>query len=229
MRTKISIEIDSDVYSAFRDALDANFVKAPMILMCAMRSYAEGRIVQSGAYLLDPGTVPREKYGVVGRPLGSGRKEKVITPIIDRTKVGARDENGDLIEWVDLDHSQRPLKEFDYPYRTHPSVDASNLLEIDWSQEEGEKRTNGSLENMLIDEYDEYRKGFTAREWQLEYWNYCRYCAKKFLTLNGMPRFRYDEMYLQKHLYRIKDEICEPYYQQMFTAGVIEGKKDEGS
>lgn len=215
----VTFVIDETLYKSFQGIVEKDGLTVSAILRAAVISYTFGilkfngdRLKSVNEALFNTPEGQRAAFEAENKRIDGKRGPKAKEkPLIDRKKVGARDENGDLIHWVDLDHTDRPLKEFDYPDNIDPTTESRKMLELDWSLTDD----SGSFKNTLFLHYDQERDKVDARTWEVEYWNFCRYCAKKFLTLNGMPEFVYSEDYLRNELCTLRDQ-CEADYAVIF-------------
>lgn len=209
----INFPIEEELYNKFKEQVASDACSITQVLKAAIRSYTEQRLIVQGAYLIVTGGTQDVLKKKVGRPPEEHKVEKSPTSVMKKDIVDGVwpvDENGMKIHWIDLDHSKRPLEGFDYPDNIHPAGESRKYLEIDWSIND----YSGSLENMIISEFHTYREKFDDRVWHgVEWNNFCRYCAKKFLTLNK-ANFRYDPDYLETHLYRLKN-MLEANYQHI--------------
>lgn len=220
--------IDQNIYETFKTSLSKDRCTIPQVLRAAISSYIEGKLILQGAYLVStdstaPSKVVSRETLPVGRPvkekslIGSDKPKSKPPAAYLANKASYHlvrdcdwDADGKLIDWVDRDHKGRELKDFDFPYDTHVHGEGLPSLALDWSVSDW----SGSLENVILEEYDSEREKYSEREWELEYWTFCRYCAKKFLTLNKMPKFVYNRDFIESELLTLKYR-CEDMYAVM--------------
>jgi hypothetical protein len=199
-KQKITIEVDSEIYKAFRVKLDESYEKAPKILMCAMNSFAEGTLVQSGMYLVPSGNplatppVPAKR----GRP-PIYKEEPPPPPEPPKRKAVPRRrlKSYPIPREIDLQLDPRPHLSFSTPCDFEVESGLSNVEKIRFT----------SFGHICETEYLLARVKCDERKWITEYPDFIGHCAGMLFTHTKLANeYRFEPASLEQDVFKLQSE-----------------------
>lgn len=215
----INFAVDETIYNVFKERVAQSHSTVPMILRAAVLSYAfgglglqEDRLKSINDLYNSKGSLSQDTSP---KPVGRPPKDKPVEEAPTHSAYNL-DAKGKLLQCQDWDYSKMKLEDFDYPDNIHPNLQRKckdgSVMPFLQGFDIG-PRTKETFEDVLRNEYDWARNEFSdPRMWNVHYFTFTRYCAKKFLMTNHLiDTMYYSEDNIQKYLYTIKDELEENY------------------